>query len=337
MTNGIFLGGVAQGLQTGAAGARAEDTLDLQQRQQQFKEDQTLEIRQQKAIQNTIKLATEIAQAGGDPAKSSAVLRELAGELSELGASENIVRGVMNMPVKPPKSGKTAKAPTVKTFETPQGKKTLVFNPATGKFEEPDLSGIIAPESEEPKNTRPSGKTGERKVGAFVSAMVDAEKVLREHTVGDVPFDDTVLAAVRGGSETAANFFRSAEGRRYTQAARQWIRSRLRKESGATISDSEFEGEFATFFPAPGDDEGTIERKREARIEAMRSMAAEAGPGFGRNKDLSDIEQIIPKGFPETITEADIQKTMDEEGMTREQVLEFIRINMDQIQVAPSG
>ena len=82
---------------------------------------------------------------------------------------------------------------------------------------------------------------------------------------------------------------RSDEGQKYTQAARQWIRSRLRKESGATIGEDEMQQEFDTFFPVPGDGAQVIERKRVARAQAMRAMAQEAGQGFVEQDALDEI------------------------------------------------
>src|SRR5690606_33933242 len=75
----------------------------------------------------------------------------------------------------------------------------------------------------------------------------------------------------------AGNFFRTPEGQRYRQAAMDWIRAKLRKESGAQIAEDEFRGEFETYFPQPGDSPEVVEQKRAARRRAEESMAIEAG------------------------------------------------------------
>jgi len=98
MTNGIFLGGVAQGLQQGGAGARAEDTLALQERGQEFREEQTLETRKQQAIQRTAQLAADVIkasrEAGNSPEKTNASIGEILNDLTELGAPAGLISGL---------------------------------------------------------------------------------------------------------------------------------------------------------------------------------------------------------------------------------------------------
>lgn len=76
--------------------------------------------------------------------------------------------------------------------------------------------------------------------------------------------------------EGIANHFRSPQEQAYQQAAMQWIRAKLRKESGAQISPEEFEGDFKTFFPQPGDNRETIQQKARARAEALEGMKSES-------------------------------------------------------------
>lgn len=76
--------------------------------------------------------------------------------------------------------------------------------------------------------------------------------------------------------EGIANHFRTPQEQAYQQAAMQWIRAKLRKESGAQISPEEFEGDFKTFFPQPGDNRETLQQKARARAEAMEGMKAES-------------------------------------------------------------
>ena len=51
----------------------------------------------------------------------------------------------------------------------------------------------------------------------------------------------------------------------------------MRRESGAAISATEWEEEYKTFFPQPGDGPETIDEKRQARQVAQESMGAQAG------------------------------------------------------------
>lgn len=62
----------------------------------------------------------------------------------------------------------------------------------------------------------------------------------------------------------------------YRQAQEEWVRAKLRKESGAVISDSEMEGEIRTYFPQPGDGQKVIEQKARSRRAAEDAIAKQA-------------------------------------------------------------
>lgn len=83
-----------------------------------------------------------------------------------------------------------------------------------------------------------------------------------------------------------ANNIMSPQGQQYYQAAADWVRAKLRKESGATIKEEEMIGEIRTFFPIPGDPPAVIEQKRKARQRATQSLKIAAGPA-GKMADES--------------------------------------------------
>lgn len=78
-----------------------------------------------------------------------------------------------------------------------------------------------------------------------------------------------------------ANSLLSPEAQQYYQAVADWIRAKLRKESGATISKSEWDGEVKTYFPIPGDSPAVVAQKNKARKQASISMKVDAGPALG--------------------------------------------------------
>lgn len=91
----------------------------------------------------------------------------------------------------------------------------------------------------------------------------------------------------------------NAKQKQYIQSAMQWIRAKLRKESGATISDTEFTGDFQTYFPQPGDDIQTRRAKARARrqVEAgfqimggKKAPGAPEAPSENLGNDLSDFK-----------------------------------------------
>ena len=63
----------------------------------------------------------------------------------------------------------------------------------------------------------------------------------------------------------------------YRQAQEQWVRNKLRKESGAKIDDSEIAGEITTYFPQPRDPKELREQKRNMRAAAEADMMIQAG------------------------------------------------------------
>ena len=63
----------------------------------------------------------------------------------------------------------------------------------------------------------------------------------------------------------------------YRQAQMDWVRAKLRKESGAVIGPKEMEDEIKTYFPQPGDSKAVIKQKAESRRAAERAMSISAG------------------------------------------------------------
>jgi hypothetical protein len=66
----------------------------------------------------------------------------------------------------------------------------------------------------------------------------------------------------------------------YDQAAQDWIRAKLRKESGAAIGVDEMKQEFATYFPQVGDTPEKIAQKAEARRVVTLGMQKAAGKAY---------------------------------------------------------
>jgi len=69
----------------------------------------------------------------------------------------------------------------------------------------------------------------------------------------------------------------SPDVQKYDQAAQDWIRAKLRKESGAAIGKEESANEYATYFPMPGDSPEVITQKAAARDVATQAMRESAG------------------------------------------------------------
>jgi hypothetical protein len=81
------------------------------------------------------------------------------------------------------------------------------------------------------------------------------------------------------GNEVSANVARSLDGDRQQslQSQEDWVRAKLRKESGAVIAAEEMDREIRTYFPQIGDGEKVIKQKALARKQALQGMKTSAG------------------------------------------------------------
>lgn len=124
------------------------------------------------------------------------------------------------------------------------------------------------------------------------------------------------LGAVRDGImpfEALRNSSTPNDTQAYNQIAKQWIRAKLRKESGAAIGDDEMEQEFRTYFPQYGDGPDVLKQKAAAREQATKGMIAESGGAYGQ---LFPQEAPVPEaaisppptaGQPKAPTNAAVQ------------------------------
>lgn len=146
---------------------------------------------------------------------------------------------------------------------------------------------------------------GASKAANFANMMQQSEAVL-------APYKENPLGVVGQMNEMwpegMANRMRDPQYQAYRQSAMQWVRAKLRKESGAAISTPEFEGEFQTFFPQPGDTPEVIAQKKQARDAALMGMKAESrgaydqlfqgGPPPQPGAGAAPGAQALPNGAP---------------------------------------
>lgn len=83
---------------------------------------------------------------------------------------------------------------------------------------------------------------------------------------------------------TMANFTQSPKQQQIEQAQRDFINAILRQESGAAISQGEFDNAKKQYFPQPGDSKQVIQQKAQNRANAIQSLEIQAGPGMQRVK-----------------------------------------------------
>ena len=129
---------------------------------------------------------------------------------------------------------------------------------------------------------RLEGTEGQKLSAGFASRMEAANSIIDQlEPVGGLP---TVGTEIAGSIPFIGGYVQrqamSPEQQKYKQAADNWIRANLRKESGAVIGADEMAAEYATYFPQPGDTPEVIAQKAEARRITTDAMKQNAGPVY---------------------------------------------------------
>ena len=93
----------------------------------------------------------------------------------------------------------------------------------------------------------------------------------------------------------APNALKSSEFQQFEQAQRNFINAILRRESGAAISESEFENARIQYFPQPGDSEEVLAQKKRNRELVQENLVRESGSAFTGSE--SGSEDVDIEGF----------------------------------------
>ena len=151
---------------------------------------------------------------------------------------------------------------------TAQDQTTMSVSPdGTVRFSQ----GAVSNTAKVPKMTVDAAKnTG------FYGRTLEANKILNELEAQGTDFWQSNLDAVPFG---LGNYARSPEFQKFDQARRDFVNAILRRESGAVISDREFENAEKQYFPVPGDSQEVIAQKRRNRETAIEGLRVGSGEG----------------------------------------------------------
>jgi len=122
---------------------------------------------------------------------------------------------------------------------------------------------------------------------AFKENQVRVGEFARRIALGN----DEVDAALAAGADPTASWYQgnltsddsrwnSKEWKQYKQAKDAIILAILRKDTGATITDREYDETDRTYFPQPGDTPEIVEQKARARKQLQADLAASSGGAF---------------------------------------------------------
>lgn len=122
---------------------------------------------------------------------------------------------------------------------------------------------------------------GESNAAGFAQRMERVDQILGTLTSQAAP---GTLSAIAGSVPIVGPLLqRGAQSdaqQQYQQAAQDWIRAKLRKESGAAIGKDEMEQEYRTYFPQVGDSAAVLAQKEQARAVATAAMKRSAGRAY---------------------------------------------------------
>lgn len=132
---------------------------------------------------------------------------------------------------------------------------------------------------------------GQSNAALYATRMEESNKIISDlskkgysPTVGQ----DVVAEAPLG------NFVLGEDTQKFQQAQRDFINAVLRRESGAVISDQEFDNARKQYFPQPGDSKVVLEQKEKNRQTAIQGIKNAAGPAIKEVKQdyskMSDDE-----------------------------------------------
>jgi hypothetical protein len=147
-----------------------------------------------------------------------------------------------------------------------------------------DRSGGVAAVNAKNGTTTPKSEKlteGMRNNAMYAQRMTAAEKLLGDTTEQKPGVMETIAGgAPLIGSELGANQMRSPDRQKAVQAQRDWVRAKLRKESGAAIGVDEMNQEISTYFPQIGDSPDVIAQKKIAREQATDGLIQSSGSAY---------------------------------------------------------
>jgi len=133
----------------------------------------------------------------------------------------------------------------------------------------------------------------------FAQRMELSNSIINSLPAGSQPGAGTrTLEAIPFVGGALARSSQGVQTQQYDQAAQDWIRAKLRKESGAAIGKDEMVQEYNTYFPQVGDSPEKLAQKAESRRVATLGMQKSAGKAYEAYTPVATSPSIAPAAQP---------------------------------------
>lgn len=106
------------------------------------------------------------------------------------------------------------------------------------------------------------------------------------------------------------SWLQTSELQQYDQASRNLINAILRRESGAVISDQEFDNAYKQYLPKPGDSAETIAQKKKNRESVLNNYQQASGGAYSSTSNERMVTVVdMQSGQEGTIPESEFDPT----------------------------
>ena len=122
----------------------------------------------------------------------------------------------------------------------------------------------------------------QEKVASYASRIEQSLPIFERLTNDIVKMNPTQFEVMRN----LPSYLQSSTFRQFDQAARNFINAKLREESGAVISPSEFDNAYKQYLPRARDDAETLKQKKLNRDIVFASFKRASGPAYQSIEDL---------------------------------------------------
>ncbi len=150
----------------------------------------------------------------------------------------------------------------------------------TARASDPSVDQALSAGGEIVEDVSDDATETQRITAVYADRASEANTIIRDVEPAGLIRRYRMLGGTAGDYIPFSRTMVSDEFQQLDQAERNFINAVLRRESGAVISEEEFENARRQYFPQPGDREPVLEQKRQNRATTIRGLEAAAGPAL---------------------------------------------------------